>query len=77
MIKKSVKNIFLHATNLRIKHQQYFRILQNRLRILQNNLSICAKRTKLSVQNNKNVPFLQFTFNHYQKKSFLIDKFYS
>ncbi len=62
--------ILLHDTNFSIKHQQYFRILQN-------NLSICAKRTKLSVQNNKNVPFLQFTFNHYQKKSFLIDKFYS
>jgi len=62
--------ILLHVTNFSIKHQQYFRFLQN-------NLSICAKRTKLSVQNNKNVPFLQFAFNHYQKKSFLIDKFYS
>ena len=59
MIKKSVKNIFLHATNLRIKHQQYFRILQNRFRILQNNLSICAKQAKPNVQNNKRVPFLQ------------------
>lgn len=40
-------------------------------------LSIYAKHTKTSVQNNKNIPYLQFTFNHYQKKSFLIDKFYS
>ena len=72
-----LKNIFLHATNFSIKQQCFVQVLQNRFRILQNNLSICAKRTKLSVQNNKNVPFLQFAFNHYQKKSFLIDKFYS
>ena len=72
-----LKNTFLHATNFSIKQQYIVQVLQNRCRVLQNNLSICAKRTKLSVQNNKNVPFLQFTFNHYQKKSFLIDKFYS
>ena len=58
-----LKNIFLHATNFSIKQQYFVQVLQNRFRILQNNLSICAKRTKISVQNNKNIPFLQFAFN--------------